>query len=92
MTPEEEPVRFPADVETAPLPQAFSLPDRLAPEREAQAMPDGRPAAGDPVVHVTIGRIDVRATPAPQTTPRRTPDRRTAMSLAEYLQKRDSDR
>jgi hypothetical protein len=61
-----------------------------APVPPASVPPAPVPAA--PVVHVTIGRIDVRATPAQQPSARSRRDRRTAMTLAEYLQSRDSGR
>jgi hypothetical protein len=41
-----------------------------------------------PNVTVTIGRIEVRTTPVPQTPPRQHPDRRPALSLGDYLDRR----
>jgi len=51
------------------------------------APPDADPPPA-PDVHVTIGRVEVRATPAASTESRREPARRPAMGLAEYLEKR----
>ncbi len=54
-------------------------------------MPEAHPA---PVVNVTIGRIEVRAAPAPSTSPRQSTEARgpKPMSLDEYLKQRGSGR
>ncbi|MFL6196542.1 MAG: hypothetical protein ACJ75H_20340 [Thermoanaerobaculia bacterium] len=50
----------------------------FAPEREAP----------EPVIHVTIGRIEVRATAAPKAPARERPAARPAVDLEEYLRQR----
>ena len=42
----------------------------------------------EPVIHVTIGRIEVRATPAPKAPARERPAARPAVDLEEYLRQR----
>lgn len=42
----------------------------------------------EPVVHITIGRVEVRATAEPQPAPRRGPRRRQALGLDEYLRRK----
>ncbi len=52
----------------------------FAPQREAPAP--------EPVIHVTIGRIEVRATAAPKAPARERPAARPAVDLDEYLRQR----
>ncbi|MEO6194248.1 MAG: hypothetical protein ABIS20_14665 [Thermoanaerobaculia bacterium] len=42
----------------------------------------------EPVIHVTIGRIEVRATAAPKAPARERPAARPAVDLDEYLRQR----
>lgn len=44
--------------------------------------------AAEPVIQVTIGRIEVRATPAPRAPARERPAARPAVDLEEYLRQR----
>lgn len=55
----------------------------------AQAAPDR--ASESPVIHVTIGRIEVRATPPPAPA-KRVPQPAQSMSLEEYLRSRAGDK
>lgn len=77
-----------------PLPRAPGRPRRSPARRPSQpgASPADRAsdpvAEAPPVVHVSIGRIEVRAA-APASAPRSEPPRRPAMDLAEYLRQRD---
>jgi len=58
--------------------------------RPAPPLPTPAMTLEPPIVHVTIGRIDVRATPPPAPPPRRapTPERRSSLSLEQYLAER----
>lgn len=47
-----------------------------------------RAARQEPVVHITIGRVEVRAAAEPQPAPRRGPRRRQALGLDEYLRRK----
>lgn len=55
------------------------------PERQPWAP---EPAAPQPVINVTIGRIEVRATPAPKAPARERQAARPAVDLEEYLRQR----
>ncbi|HEV2844921.1 MAG TPA: hypothetical protein VG477_08755, partial [Thermoanaerobaculia bacterium] len=46
------------------------------------------PSAPEPVIHVTIGRIEVRATPAPKAPARERQAARPPVDLEEYLRQR----
>jgi hypothetical protein len=68
-----------------PPPSAFAAPPVLP-------GPVGDPAPPpEPTVHVTIGRVEVRAVTAPARPPRAAPAART-MSLDEYLAERNQRR
>ncbi len=70
----------------ARLVPATAMPERKPQPLEVEAVPRA------PTIHVTIGRIEVRAAP-PIASPRRTPPASPAMSLDEYLrQRRGGDR
>ena len=57
------------------------------PERQPwEARPE--PPASQPVINVTIGRIEVRATPAPRAPARERQAARPAVDLEEYLRQR----
>lgn len=56
-------------------------------DEDSVSTPDGMPAP--PTVHVTIGRIEVRATPAPLQSLTKTKPSANAMSLDEYLGRRN---
>jgi hypothetical protein len=69
----------------SPVPQLqprVTLAERqpFAPQREAPAP--------EPVIHITIGRIEVRATAAPKAPARERPAARPAVDLDEYLRQR----
>jgi hypothetical protein len=69
-----------------------ALTPRLLPSR---AEPQAKIPAPDPVINITIGRIEVRAGPAPGGERRTEPAaRRTAkpLSLEEYLRRREVSR
>ncbi len=72
----------PQQVRLAPRP--LSLPP-VAPAASA------RPSAA-PTIQVTIGRIEVRATPPAPATPRKAPPKPAAMSLEDYLKQRNEGR
>ena len=65
----------------------------LAPRIDTSSLPDELPPNEPPIVHVTIGRIEVRATPAATPTPRK--PSRTAppkLTLDAYLKERQEGR
>lgn len=66
----------------APLRPLLPAADR----RAVSARPE--PAVAEPVVHVTIGRIEVRAAPAPRPPARERHAARPPVDLDEYLQQR----
>jgi hypothetical protein len=66
----------------APMPQPRTTPSHVAP---------GPQPSAPPTIHVTIGRIEVRATPPP-TTAKRASQPAPKMSLEEYLRSRSGDR
>jgi hypothetical protein len=72
---------------TPPPAPAFLQPrvERLAPEPFSARRAE---AAAEPVIQVTIGRIEVRATPAPKAPARERPAARPAVDLEEYLRQR----
>jgi hypothetical protein len=72
----------PQQVRLAPSP--ISLPS-VAPAASA------RPLAG-PTIQITIGRIEVRATPPSPATPKKVSSKPVAMSLEEYLKQRNEER
>jgi hypothetical protein len=74
----------PAAPAIRPLPQPSAPPARVAVERGVRAGGDRAPAPT--TVQVTIGRIEVRAAPAPPARRRR--DTLATMSLEEYLRQR----
>jgi len=72
-----------------PAAVAATLPASIA-GRRAQP-PPATAAADAPIVRVSIGRIEVRATPVlPPSSPPRPPSQPTHVSLAEYLRRRDA--
>lgn len=75
-------VVVPHQVRLAPRP--VSLPP-IAPAASA------KPSAA-PTIQVTIGRIEVRATPPAPATPRKAPSKPAAMSLEDYLKQRSEGR
>jgi hypothetical protein len=86
--PPQEPTETPGDrpIETAPPPR----PTRAATEPGVAARPSfptlPRRAPPEPIVRVTIGRIDVRAVkPEEPAEPRRKPRPEPRMSLEDYL-------
>ena len=85
-----------ADVRHRPAASAYVVPRTLASSRvEFPVRGDAPPQATDegPVVHVTIGRVEVRAERAPDpVSERRTDATPRAMSLNEYLERRHGER
>jgi hypothetical protein len=71
----------------AKLPVPLLQPRITVVERLPSPMRQEAPAA-EPVIQVTIGRIEVRATPPPVQPSRPRPATQTAMSLEEYLRRR----
>jgi len=94
------PVRVSRDQESAPeriekALRAASIDDKkpaavLQPSMIANSRPSPRPEppAAEPVIHVTIGRIEVRATPAPKAPARERQAARPPVDLEEYLRQR----
>lgn len=66
------------------------LQPKVAPADQLAFPPRQQPAAAaaEPVIQVTIGRIEVRATPPPLQPARPRPAAQSAGSLEEYLQRR----
>lgn len=89
--------RKPADSAAAP-----GMPQRVVPQQTRLALrpvslPPVAPAASArpsvaPTIQVTIGRIEVRATPPAPATPRKAPPKPAAMSLEDYLKQRSEGR
>ncbi len=78
----------PAKAAPAPVPAPPILQPRVqAVERGPFPARREEPAA-EPVIHVTIGRIEVRATPAPKAPARERQAARPAVDLEEYLRQR----
>jgi hypothetical protein len=68
-----------------------SVPNKLVPafpqhEHKSQTTVQTKPLL--PTVHVTIGRIEVKAATTPNTSPKRNAHKASAMSLDEYLRRR----
>lgn len=61
---------------------------RVEPSRRRDEPPAAAPAATPPAVHVTIGRVEVRAFAAPAEPAERSRPRPNVMSLDEYLEQR----
>lgn len=78
------------------LPGKTSAPVQAVLLPRLPQQPDSRPYAPahkettEPVVHVSIGRVEIRAITLPQTPKREAP--RPALSLSEYLRRRSEDR
>ena len=89
---ESQPSQFPHKPSANPTPKSEPLvtPLRLAPRLEP-AIPLPKPiskAAPAPTIDVTIGRIEVRATPPPASKPKKQSAEPLVMSLDEYLRQR----
>jgi hypothetical protein len=67
----------------------------LAPRLPQHPLPAATQASNanpsEPVVHVTIGRVEIRAVPAPPA-PKRAAPTKPALSLSDYLQRRGGGR
>jgi hypothetical protein len=72
------------------LPSLVAAPTRRA--RRAASTASGDPSPPQPTVHVTIGRVEVRAVAAPAPARPAERERRPALTLAEYLQRREAGR
>lgn len=62
------------------------------PREPARSVPADGPAGGEPVINVTIGRIEVRAVAEPSVRKTAKPEARKPMSLDEYLAQRGAKR
>jgi hypothetical protein len=89
--------RKPADSAAAPgIPQTV-VPQQTRLALRPVSLPPIVPAASTrpsaaPTIQVTIGRIEVRATPPAPATPRKAPAKSAAMSLEDYLKQRSEGR
>lgn len=90
VTPPAEPAREgPGDAPSSPA-QAILAPRLPQPSIMQPVQPPiAKPA--QPIVHVTIGRVEVRAVPAPATPKRAAPTKPT-LSLGDYLHRRSGGR
>lgn len=79
------------DESIVPASQAFLSPRLPPPEPAARPAPAPVVAAAEPVVNVTIGRVEIRAVPAPAAQKRPAPSKPT-LSLSDYLDRRSGDR
>ncbi len=79
--------------EAAPLlvPPAMPASARLHPRRPSSDLP-ARDSAADAAIEVTIGRIEVRAAPAPSTRAPRSPAPRSPSDLERYLRQKGAGR
>ena len=77
---------------TAPAGRPIEPPEsRGAAARDARTGPiaaGASPPEREPVVHITIGRVEVRATHSPTPSRHQQPSERRVMSLEEYLERR----
>jgi hypothetical protein len=84
----------PPDRPRPPRPGRLTAPARPDPPAAGPRRPQLPPAAGDltaaPTVHVTIGRVEIRAVPAPP--PARRPPAARTTSLDDYLSERNRRR
>jgi hypothetical protein len=80
----------PGDTPSAPV-QAILAPRLPHPEPVAQSMQAVVPKPAEPTVHVTIGRVEIRAVSAPAAQKRSTPSK-PALSLNDYLNRRSGGR
>ena len=71
----------------APM-QAILTPRLPHAEPLAQSVQPAIGPASEPVVHVTIGRVEIRAVAAPSAVPKRSAAPKPALSLSDYLQQR----
>jgi hypothetical protein len=84
----------PAAMAPAPRPEAPSWPGVLRPQPPAEPTRTSRARdAAQPVIRVTIGRVEVKANMPPPPPPRaRSTPRKPALSLSAYLQQRREGR
>jgi hypothetical protein len=68
--------------------QAILSPRLPHAETSAQPMQPSAGQAAEPVVHVTIGRVEIRAVAAPATPKRSSAAAKPALSLSDYLERR----
>jgi hypothetical protein len=74
--------------EPTTLPSAILKPRLQAPEPIAWAAQPPMSQPAEPIVHVTIGRVEIRAVPAPSA-PKRTAPPKPTLSLGDYLRRRN---
>jgi len=72
----------------ARLPAAITVQPRVSAYGEPAAPPSAEPVSPTPIIQVTIGRIDVRATPAPAAPAQRQRATPPVMGLDDYLRQR----
>lgn len=87
--PSEAPRRI-AGTDSYPAAQAVLVP-RLPQQPIAQPAQASPSKHTEPIVHVTIGRVEIRAVPAPSAPKRSTPSKPT-LSLSDYLNRRSGGR
>lgn len=87
-----------AEPETPAAPVGTATPTRahpVGPPAASTWLPPKATAAKpdpEPVVHITIGRVEVKAAAEPTPSSRRAPHRRAALGLDEYLRRKAGDR
>lgn len=84
-TPSAPPARAPSEATGEPMLTPVRSRLSLPPRRDAQAAERSR--ADDPIIQVTIGRVEVRAATAPEPRPKPRPAN-GATSLDDYLRQR----
>ena len=83
----------PTAVRTPPINNESVIKPIIAPSIVMLAANQAKAAARvETVINVTIGRVEVRATPTPATPVRKQPSVATTMSLDDYLRKRNGGR
>lgn len=86
---ERNPDSKPAAPSSSNRPAPVRARSRPAPPLRPADLPNEQPAGERPIVRVTIGRIEVRAAPAPAAAPRRAAkEAQPALSLDAYLKSR----
>ncbi len=86
---ERNPDSKPAAPSSSNRPAPVRARSRPAPPLRPADLPNEQPAGKRPIVRVTIGRIEVRAAPAPAAAPRRAAkEAQPALSLDAYLKSR----
>ena len=88
--------KLPVSTKRIPVANQRVLTPKIAPLENRQVQEMGarsESASNDPAIHITIGRLEVKAVPPPPSPVRRKPKRHSSiMSLDEYLRRRANEK